>query len=80
MQKNYLPVVQLMLDFVSWTLDLSWATQFEFFWICGFTVKMWLQGMPLTVLLLIQGAEIVYGATMAGVGGGCPMPVFSYPK
>lgn len=78
MQKNYLPVVQLMLDFVSWTLDLSQATQFEFF--CGFSVKMQLLGMPLTVLLLIQGAEIVHGVTMAGAGEGSPMPIFSYPK
>lgn len=37
--------------------------------------------MPLSVLLLIQGAEIVYGVTMAGGGGaGSPMPLFSYPK
>lgn len=81
MQNTYLAVAQLMLDFVSWTLDLSQATQFEFFWVCGFSVKRQLQGMPLSVLLLIQGAEIVYGVTMAGGGGaGSPMPLFSYPK
>lgn len=36
--------------------------------------------MPLTVFLLMQGTEIAYGVTMARVGGGSSMPMFSCPK